>query len=331
MARFDLSRRCPRYGRRVTTRVAVFDLGSSSFHLFVCDVVDGNELLPVLHRRAVLQLGASLGATGAISSERATAAVASAKRLRRALDSQAADLVVALGTAALRDATNGSAVVRRLERAIGYAVRVLDGEEEARLCFVGQRASVWAGSGPVVGLDLGGGSLEVVVSDGTGTKLATSLPVGAARLRAEVGASDPLTERNRQDVEDRTTEIVREFEPSFRAFRGISARALLSGGTSRALARLAASKGRVNGADIGQSVNQVELPRDQLQDLALRLAPMSLTQRLSMPGMNRRRAEVVPAGATILAATATVLGIERYVVSEWGLREGAVIDALRRG
>jgi exopolyphosphatase/guanosine-5'-triphosphate,3'-diphosphate pyrophosphatase len=102
----------------------------------------------------------------------------------------------------------------------------------------------------------------------------------------------------------------------------------LSGGTSRALARLAASRGRSVIAEDNPGVNQVELSRDQLEDLARRLAPMSMDERLSLPGMNRRRAAILPVGATILAATASALDIDRYVVSEWGLREGAIFDAL---
>jgi exopolyphosphatase / guanosine-5'-triphosphate,3'-diphosphate pyrophosphatase len=313
----------------VNTRAAVFDLGSSSFHLLICDAIDGGEkLVPLLHRRAVLQLGASLGSVGSIPPDRASAAVAAAKRLRGALDSFGADVVVALGTAALRDATNGPEVVRRLERAISLKVRVLDGAEEARLCLIGQKASVWTGPGPVVGLDLGGGSLEVAMSDGAELDLATSLPVGAARLRAELGSADPMTEAQREEAWDRTCEIVGQVSSSVSSVAGASRRSLLSGGTSRALARLAASRGRETHVDGGPSVNQVELPKDQLDDLARRLAPMTLDQRLAMPGMNRRRAAVLPVGATILAATAAVLGVERYVVSEWGLREGAILNAL---
>jgi exopolyphosphatase/guanosine-5'-triphosphate,3'-diphosphate pyrophosphatase len=317
----------------VKTRAAVFDLGSSSFHLLVCEICDedGFRLVPLMRRRAVLQLGASLGATGTIPPDRATAAVAASKRLRHSLDAFNVDVVVALGTAALREATNGPEVVRRLERAIGFAIRVVDGPEEARLCLVGQRASVWTNPGPVVGLDLGGGSLEVAMSDGAGLDFATSLPVGAARLRAALGSADPMTEAQRAEAWDRTCEIVDQVAHVVDSAPGAARRSLLSGGTSRALARLASSRGRGELADGGPMVNQVEIPTEQLEDLARKLAPMALSDRLTLPGMNRRRAAVLPVGATILAATAAVLGVERYVVSEWGLREGAILNALDRG
>jgi exopolyphosphatase / guanosine-5'-triphosphate,3'-diphosphate pyrophosphatase len=304
----------------------VFDLGSSSFHLYVCDVTDG-LLVPVLHRRAVLQLGAALGTGGTIPPDRASAAVAGAKRLRRSLDALACDVVVALGTAALREASNGPVVVRRLERAIGLRIKVLDGKEEARLCLVGQTASVWSGSRTVVGLDLGGGSLEVAVRRDGELEVATSLPVGAARLRAALGSPDPMSEAQRVEAWERTRETVSEVAEAVGATQGAAHRSILSGGTARTLARLAASRGRPN-SDSTAGVNQVELPHGQLDELARLLAPMTLNERLAFPGMNRRRAAVLPVGATILSATAAVLGVERYVVSEWGLREGAILDAL---
>jgi exopolyphosphatase / guanosine-5'-triphosphate,3'-diphosphate pyrophosphatase len=314
----------------VKTRAAVFDLGSSSFHLLVCEVCDGGRALTqVVRRRAVLQLGASLGQGGTIPQDRAAAAVAAAKRLRNQLDASGAEKAVAVGTAALREATNGPELVGRLERAIRMPIRVLDGPEEARLCLVGQKASVWTGSGPVLGLDLGGGSLEVAMSDGGGLDLATSLPVGAARLRAALGTPDPMSESQRIDAWERTSKIVYQVAPAITAVEGVTARVLLSGGTSRALARLATTRSRGSVPDGGPTVNQVELPREQVESLAKLLAPMSGSQRLALPGMNRRRAAVLPVGATILAATAAVLDIERYVVSEWGLREGAILDALK--
>src|SRR5215472_7615561 len=100
----------------------------------------------------------SVGASGAIPPDRITASLAAVKRLRRAVEDTRPDVVVALATAALRDAANGADVVGRIERLIGVPVQILDGEAEARLCFGGQQAGVFMGDGPTLGLDLGGGS-----------------------------------------------------------------------------------------------------------------------------------------------------------------------------
>ena len=105
---------------------------------------------------------------------------------------------------------------------------------------------------------------------------------------------------------------------------------MLSGGTARALARLAVAHTRTD-AKASTGVNQIELPAGQVAQQAALLAGLSLQERLALPGMPARRAPMIPVGASILSAIAASLGIERFVVSEWGLREGALLDALHAG
>ncbi len=268
-----------------------------------------------------------MGEHGSIPPDRAAAAVVAVRRLRSRLDGVMPEVTVALATAALRDAANGQDVVCRLERVIGAPVRVLDGQEEARLCFVGQRAGVWTPPGPTLGLDLGGGSLELAVGDERSLHVATSVPVGATRLRGELHLGDPLSAAELRAVQRRTAAAVGAARCLVAEYPGISRRALLSGGTARALGRLATA-GKCRGATGSGEVNQVELPAAQVEQLAARLAPMTLAQRMVLPGMPARRAPVIAVGAAVLAEVARQLDIERYIVSDWGLREGALLDAL---
>jgi exopolyphosphatase/guanosine-5'-triphosphate,3'-diphosphate pyrophosphatase len=316
------------YVRAVGVRAAVWDLGSSSFHLLVCEAGPGDALTPVLHRRALLNLGLSVGARGAIPRDRVAASVAAAKRLRTGLTESRAEIVVALATAALRDAANSAEVVERLERVVGTKVVVLDGAEEARLCFIGQRAGVWTGPGPTLGMDLGGGSLEAVVGDAHHLGVATSAAIGPARLRGELGTGDPLSWRDRVAVAERTAEAVAPIARAIAGYRGVAERTVVSGGTVRALARLATAHARRRQSPGPGEVNQVELPAPQVEELAAELAELDLRARLALPGMQARRAPLLPVGAVVLAGVASQLGVGRFVVSEWGLREGAILDAL---
>ena len=311
-------------------RAAVWDLGSSSFQVLACDSVGCRGLETVLRRRASLNLGHSVGATGGVPPDRVAASLSAAKRLRRALDEVRPDVVVAYATAALRDAGNGPQVVGRIERVVGRPVEVLDGAEEARLCFVGQRAGVWTGPGRAFGMDLGGGSFEVAVGDDEGLEYATSAPVGATRLWGELGVADPLGPGDADRIRRRTVEAARPVAEALARFPGLATRAIVSGGTARALARLATAKTREHTASGSGEVNQVELPAGQVAELAEELGRLDVTQRLALPGMPARRAPMLPIGAAILSALASELGVERYVVSVWGLREGALLDALAR-
>ncbi len=309
-------------------RAAVWDLGSSSFQVLVCDAGPWLTLEPVMRRRALLNLGFAVGARGSIPPDRLAASIAAATRLRRALDEVHPDVVVALATAAIRDANNGPDVVARLERVVGTPVRVLNGAEEARLCFGGQRAGVWIGDGPVLGLDLGGGSFEVAIGTADDVQLAMSAPVGATRLQGELATGDPLTTSDRSAIRDRTLAALGPVREALATYPGVTTRTVVSGGTARALARLAMARTRTSGR--GSEVNQVELPTGQVADLASHLARLDLRERLALPGMPSRRAPMLPIGATILETFAVELGVDHFVVSEWGLREGALLDAVAR-
>ena len=296
----------------------------------MCEAGPGAALTPVLHRRALLNLGLSVGARGSIPPDRVAASVAAAKRLRAGLAESRAEVVVAVATAALRDAANSAEVVERLQRVVGTTVAVLDGEEEARLCFIGQRAGVWTGPGETLGLDLGGGSLEAAVGDSDRLAVVTSAAVGPARLRGELGTGDPLSDGDKAALRTRTAQVMEPIAVAVARYRGVTDRAVVSGGTVRALARLATARARRRPSAGPGEVNQVELPAPQVAELADQLARLDLRARLALPGMQARRAPLLPVGAVVLATVAAELGIGRFVVSEWGLREGAILDALDR-
>lgn len=309
-------------------RVAVFDLGSSSFHLLVCDVSPDGQLREVARHRATLDLGVALGASGGLPHDRLLAAGRALRRLRQQLAPLQPELVVALGTAALRDAANRDEVLDHLGRCAGTGIRVLDGPEEARLCFAGQLAAVWTGAGPVTGLDLGGGSLEIAVGSPQRVLQACSVPIGATRLRGELGDADPVGAAGRAAVGERVRAELAGWDGQLASLGADTGRVLASGGTVRTLARLATAHTHRPDQAARASVNQVELPAGQLTVLADRLASSTVVERQAMPGMPRRRAASIAWGAAVIDATVRHLGVSRLVVSEWGLREGAILDAV---
>jgi len=307
---------------------AVCDLGSSSFQLLVCEYGPSGVLRPLLKRRALLNLGHDVGSKGNIPPGRVSAAVSAAKRLRRAVDAAKPDVVVALATAALRDAANGRVVVDRLEKALGVPVTVLDGPEEAQLCFAGQRASVYMSDEPTMGVDLGGGSFEIAVGNRFEVNFAATAPLGATRLRGEIAAGDPLTREDRKEVRERAREAVEATGIIASKYMRAARRTVLSGGTARALARMVVARAKPYAGRAQWCVNQVELSTSQVAETAEMLARMDLRQRLKLPGVSASRAPALPLGACILQAVAEELNVGHYVVSEWGLREGTLLEVL---
>ncbi len=184
--------------------------------------------------------------------------------------------------------------------------------------------------GPVLGIDLGGGSFEIAVGGADRVMLAMSAPVGATRLQGELATGDPLTAGDRAAIGARTAQALAPVAAGLADYPGVSARTVVSGGTARALARLATAKTRGRTSGRANEVNQVELPIEQVSELTSRLAALDLRERLALPGMPSRRAPMLPIGAAILETIGLQLGIDHFVVSEWGLREGALLDAIAR-
>ena len=181
-------------------RIAALDLGSNSFHLLVADAHPDGTFEPLVRDKEMLRLGSVVASTGEIGAAAAASAVEVVRRFRALAESLEADEIVACATAALRDARDSAAVVDRIEAETGVKVRVISGREEARLIFGAVRASVVIEPGPALALDLGGGSLELMVGDAQGLSWATSLKLGVGRLTADLVRGDPPTGGDRRRV-----------------------------------------------------------------------------------------------------------------------------------
>jgi exopolyphosphatase/guanosine-5'-triphosphate,3'-diphosphate pyrophosphatase len=304
-------------------RLAVIDFGSTSFHLLVADATPAGRLTPVHSERVMLRLGAALVGGGRIPEDVARRAVDAAVELGEAARSQQAERIVAVGTAALREAANGAALTRAIGRALGVPVRMLTGEEEARLIFSAFRRRVWMPRGRVLGADLGGGSLELAVGDTHDVFYETTLALGVARLHSEIVRSDPMSPAEANEIRKRVRALL---APKLRHVAAqVPVGCVVAGGTARALGWLVTG---LRGLRPARSVNHLEVPLEELRDVADRLVRSSHAERLRMPGMRRKRADLLPTGGLVLAAAAELLELDGYTLTDWGLREGVLLETL---
>jgi exopolyphosphatase/guanosine-5'-triphosphate,3'-diphosphate pyrophosphatase len=305
-------------------RLAVLDLGSSSFHLLVADAEPGGTIHRVGRERVMLRLGALITDAGKIPRSAADTAVETVEQMRRDAREAGAERLLAVATAALRDASNGREVVQRLGGALGERVRILSGDEEARLIFRAIDQRMKLGAERALGLDLGGGSLEIAAGVGGEVRWERSLPIGSVRLHQELGRDDPLSEAQQRAISARVEEMLEPLRD--RVERFAAERAVAIGGTVRALYRLA------NGLD--EDTHRIppsaQLRRSEVDALVARLAGSSHAGRIRMRGMSARRADLLPTGALIVQAIFRALGLREVAVCDWGLREGVLLEAIAR-
>ncbi len=304
-------------------RIAALDLGSNSFHLLVVEARLDGSFLPLARDREMLRLGDLVARTGEIWDEATGRAIEVIRRFRAVWESQRTDEVVALGTAALREAVDGVAFVDRVRDETGLRIQVVDGVREAELIFTAVRSSVLIDPGPALAADLGGGSLEIMVGDRSGIGFAASVRLGVGRLTAELVRSDPPSASDRARLRARVDE---ELAPVLAEALWVKPRMLIgSSGTLVSIARIAASL-RDGGAP--PMINQLTVSAKEISVAAKRILGSSAAERARLPGCDARRAELLPAGIAVLEALLDATSVEELTVSEWALREGIVLATI---
>jgi len=305
-------------------RIAALDLGSNSFHLLVADVHPDGSFEAVAREKEMLRLGDDVTRDGRISPVAADRAVGSVRRMKQLADALGTTEVLAKATSAIRGATNSSELVDRIEDETGVEVEVISGLEEARLVFAAVRASIVIDPAPALCIDIGGGSVELMIGDNTGLRWADSVPVGVGRLTAEFVHDDPPSKSERRRLEDH----IREALDPFRADILSRSPAMCVGtsGTINDLARMAVALAT---GDLPASENGLRVQRDDLRALHDRVMRAKVADRRRMPGLEEKRAELLPAGSMLLVTALDLFEVETLTVSDWALREGIVLDAVR--
>jgi exopolyphosphatase/guanosine-5'-triphosphate,3'-diphosphate pyrophosphatase len=303
-------------------RVAVIDLGSTSFRLVVAKAGASGDIRHVVRKREHLNLGMVVGREGMVPEADARAAVKAAVRLLRRARRDGAHRVITVATSALRDAANRDDLAKRLERALGEPVRFLSGAEEAALAYAALDASLDLGPGAVLGADLGGGSLELAVGAGRALAWTESLPLGSSRLTGRFIESDPPTAEERRRLAAHIEARLADVAPKVLSLS--PQRCVAAGGTVKALARLIAAER----SDPPEAIGGMTLSAGELTAMADRLLSATRADRLAVPAMSARRVEIVHAGALVLSTLAGALGTKEITASEWGLHEGIILEAM---
>jgi len=306
-------------------RIAVVDLGSTSFTLLVADATHDGHVVRVEREREMLRLGAAIAQDSKLPDDLCDRAVEGARRLRRVADRAGAQELFAVATSAMRDAKNGKKLAERIGRELGSEVQILSGEEEARLIFSAFRRRVGLGEEFALGLDLGGGSLELAVGNASALRFESTLRLGVTRLQSELVKNDPISAAEVRALRARVEEALDPIAGRVRALAPV--RTIAAGGTVRALARV------ILGVDEDEGSGDLRgllLAADDLDAVARRLARTSHEERLQLPGVDEKRADLLPIGALVLATTLETLRLPGLMICDWGLREGVILAALER-
>lgn len=294
-------------------RRAAIDVGTHSVRLLVADV-EGSTVRPVLRRLEVTRLGEGVDRTRVLLPQAIGRTVRAVREFWRTAQEAGAGEVVVVGTSAVREAHNRSTLVRDL---FPLRLRVLTGQEEAELAYVGVRAGLPGLPDPVLVVDVGGGSTELVRGQLDRVEHKVSLPVGSVRLSERYLHTDPPAE---VEVQAARREVAEWLRPHREALRDVRT-AVGVGGTATSLAAVDLSLEPYD----PDRVHGHRLSAERVRALACGLCSMPVALRRTVPGLLPERADVICGGAVVLRTAVELLQLRELVVSESDLLWGAVL------
>jgi exopolyphosphatase/guanosine-5'-triphosphate,3'-diphosphate pyrophosphatase len=304
---------------RSPTRVAVIDIGTNSTRLFIADVSAG-RVRRIERQSRVTRLGRGVDLSGQLSSEAIEATCEVIADYIAICEQAETGGIDAIATSAVRDAENGDAFVAELRERFALTARVLDGEEEARLTYLGATAERESAE-PALVIDIGGGSTELIVGHGDRIDFHTSLQAGVVRHTERHIAADPPTtvelEALAADVRSLIEAAVGD-RPAAHPTKGIAV-----AGTPTSLAAIELALDPYDPERVHGHVLLLPAIQRQLS----RLAAAPLAERAAIVGLHPDRAPTIIAGVVILIEAMRAFGLEEIEVSEHDILYGAAIGA----
>jgi exopolyphosphatase / guanosine-5'-triphosphate,3'-diphosphate pyrophosphatase len=303
-------------------RLGVLDVGSNTVHLLVVDAHRGAHPMPASSERSVLRLAERLTDGGDLSEEGVDDLVRAVAEAKRSAKKLGCEDLMAFATSAVRDCGNVVDVLARVHAETGVELRVLTGNDEARLTFLAARRWLGWSAGRLLVLDIGGGSLELAVGMDEAPDYAKSVPFGAGRITRERFASDPPS---RSEVDDTVKWLADQLASVGKkiAKQGRPDRVVATSKTFRTLARLTGSAP----SSAGLRVRRV-LTEPGLRQLTAFITRMSAADLADLDGVSANRAHQLVAGALVAQATMRALALEELEICPWALREGVILRRL---
>ena len=306
-------------GMDAVLRVAVVDIGTNSTRLLIGDV-SGTSVTEIERRTTVTNMGRGVDHSGLICSDAVDDVCTVIGDYKSRYEEMGAERVMTIATSAVRDAVNGEAFIAELRERFGLDARLLTGEEEANLTYLGATAHR-PDEGATLVFDIGGGSTELIVGSGTKVGFHTSLQAGTIRQSERHLTSDPPDPHELEDLADEIRNLIDRAiaaDPQAKASRAIAV-----AGTPTSLAAIDQGlepydPGRVHGYHLGMK---------RIQRMLSRLSSLPLAERLRVPGLHPGRAPTIVAGTVILVQVMRAFKIKEIEVSELDILHGSALSA----
>jgi len=300
---------------------AVIDLGTNTFRLLIAEV-DESGIRQVYSENQIARLGEGF-------SEKKWFRPVAMERAIRILDSFKKTLarhpiqhLSVVGTSAFREAENRASFLLSIKEKVGFRVEVISGEAEAHYTFLGANLILRNQTGAMMLVDIGGGSTELIMTDGATPRRIISMPLGVVAL----------TERHLQGnitTREACSALQQEIQKTILTYLTKFPQNARFAGTAGTFTTLAAIDQKMTHYNLN-TINGYILSKVAIEAIFTRLLPLSRQERWQIPGLEKGREDLIISGIIIILTLMGLCHFDSVTVSDYGLREGVLIDRYRK-
>ena len=295
-------------------RFGVIDLGTNTFHLLIIEKSSLGTSHEIARERIFIKLASEgIETIGAAPFQRGLKAMI---RFSEILKEYQVSNIKAIGTAALRTASNGKDFVQLIFKKTGIQIELIDGTEEARLIYQGVKEAFPIGKEKVLIMDIGGGSVEFIIANQSGIKWSQSFPIGVAVLFKKFHKSDPISSNEIQGINTHLTEIL---APLFNALKDHSVDKLIGASGTFDVIELFLSEKDITGLFATVSV-------DRYSKFSKKIIYTSVAERLAIQRLPDSRADLIVVALVLIDFIVKAVNINSIVTSAYAMKEGILSE-----
>jgi exopolyphosphatase/guanosine-5'-triphosphate,3'-diphosphate pyrophosphatase len=303
-------------------RLAVIDCGTNTFNLLIVDFDNQKKYSKIFNTRIPVKLGQGSINEGFIGEEPFKRGVEAMKAFCEEIAKYNVSKVLAFATSAIRDAVNGKAFVAEVKRQTQIDVLIIDGNREAELIYLGNKEAVTLSNSVSLIMDIGGGSNEFILANNTDMLWKQSFPVGAARMLEKFSPSDPITDKEIQEINNYMNT---QLQPIFEAVKKFPPIELIgSSGAFDSIVDMVS--GELNGGALSETKTCYTIDMNNYFQISQRIKNSTFEERKKIKGLVSMRLDMIVISCLMVDFILNAFKIEKMRVSTYSLKEGALMD-----
>ena len=304
-------------------KIASIDIGSNTVRLLVLEFDENLNFQTLISRRVITRLGEGMDIHGKLMQPRMSATLSALSTFQQDCLDHGNPPLHAVATSAVREASNGKKFIGLARETTGIEIEIIPWEEEARLTLEGVFWKIPHENRKILTLDIGGGSTEFILSEGKNIVGFCSSPLGVVRLTEKFIHQHPV---DNVEYENLTTHLRNKLQAIKKKLSAFMPQVLI--GTAGAVTTLAALRDNIYPYD-PEKIHGALLPRQDVETLLQELKEKSLNERLKLKPLEPGREDLIIAGTVIVLETMRAFQCDPLLVSEYSLREGIILKALK--